>query len=132
MSVTATFAGKSDNRFTTQHYCRLPKRHLFLNVSVLFTKSRIFAAKFQKKKMATAQATKNCITLKGSTDIVTEFFGYAINSILYQRGIYPPDQFERKQKYGLTMLVTADDNLKTYIRNILAQLNSMCLCGLLA
>ncbi len=82
--------------------------------------------------MATAQATKNCITLKGSTDIVTEFFGYAINSILYQRGIYPPDQFERKQKYGLTMLVTADDNLKTYIRNILAQLNSMCLCGLLA
>ena len=77
--------------------------------------------------MATAQATKNSITLKGSTAIVTEFFGYAINSILYQRGIYPPDQFERKQKYGLTMLVTADDNLKAYIRNILAQLNGLSL-----
>ena len=37
--------------------------------------------------MATAQATKNNITLKGSTAIVTEFFGYAVNSILYQRGI---------------------------------------------
>lgn len=31
-----------------------------------------------------AQATKNTITLKGSTEIVTEFFGYSINSILYQ------------------------------------------------
>lgn len=31
-----------------------------------------------------SQATKNTITLKGSTEIVTEFFGYSINSILYQ------------------------------------------------
>ena len=30
------------------------------------------------------QAAKNTITLKGSTEIVTEFFGYSINSILYQ------------------------------------------------
>ena len=49
--------------------------------------------------MATAQATKSTITLKGSTAIVTEFFGYAVNSILYQRGIYP-ETFERKQKHG--------------------------------
>ena len=35
-------------------------------------------------------ATQNIITLKGSVDIVTEFFAYSINSILYQRGIYPP------------------------------------------
>jgi hypothetical protein len=26
------------------------------------------------------------ITLRGSTETVVEFFGYAINSILYQRG----------------------------------------------
>ena len=30
--------------------------------------------------------SKSTITLKGSTDIVSEFFGYSINSILYQRG----------------------------------------------
>ena len=29
------------------------------------------------------QATQNAITLKGSTEIVAEFFGYSINSILY-------------------------------------------------
>lgn len=62
--------------------------------------------------MATAQATKNKITLKGSTGIVTEFFGYAVNSILYQRGIYSPESFEAKQKYGLRMLVTTDESLK--------------------
>jgi hypothetical protein len=28
---------------------------------------------------ATAQQTQNVITIKGSTDIVTEFFGYSIN-----------------------------------------------------
>ena len=73
--------------------------------------------------MATAQATKSTITLKGSTAIVTEFFGYAVNSILYQRGIYPPETFERKQKYGLGMLVTTDDGLKTYLVSVLQQIN---------
>ena len=55
---------------------------------------------------AQAQATKSEITLRGSTQIVTEFFGYSINTILYQRGIYPPETFARVAKYGLTMLVT--------------------------
>lgn len=44
---------------------------------------------------ATAAATSTSITLTGSAQIVTKFFGYAINSILYQRGIYPPEQFKR-------------------------------------
>ena len=73
--------------------------------------------------MATAQSTKNNITLRGSTAIVTEFFGYAVNSILYQRGIYPPETFERKQKYGLGMLVTTDESLKAYLVNVLQQIN---------
>ena len=79
--------------------------------------------------MATAQTTKNAITLKGSTAIVTEFFGYAVNSILYQRGIYPPETFERKQKYGLGMLVTTDDGLKTYLVSVLQQINDWMMSG---
>ena len=50
--------------------------------------------------MATAQATKSTITLKGSTAIVTEFFGYAVNSILYQRGIYPPRRSSGSRSTG--------------------------------
>jgi len=48
------------------------------------------------------------------------FTVYGINSILYQRGIYPPETFTRVQKYGLTILVTADGELKKYLTNILA------------
>ncbi|KAL3928825.1 MAG: hypothetical protein SGPRY_002225 [Prymnesium sp.] len=69
-----------------------------------------------------AAATKNAITLKGSVEIVSEFFGYSINSILYQRGIYPPETFKRVNKYGLAMLITADEGLQKYLSNILAQL----------
>eukprot|EP00040_Diaphanoeca_grandis_P042193 m.264374 g.264374 ORF g.264374 m.264374 type:complete len:207 (-) comp55831_c0_seq1:37-657(-) len=63
------------------------------------------------------------ITIKGSAQLVTEFFGYGINTILYQREIYPAEQFERKKKYGLTLLVTSDAELKSYLNGVLGQLN---------
>ncbi|XP_063443612.1 mitotic spindle assembly checkpoint protein MAD2A-like [Mytilus trossulus] len=68
-----------------------------------------------------ATATQNAITLKGSTEIVSEFFSFGINSILYQRGIYPPETFTRQQKYGLTLLVTTDDALKNYLNEVISQ-----------
>uniref|UniRef100_A0A8C2SUM4 Mitotic spindle assembly checkpoint protein MAD2A n=1 Tax=Coturnix japonica TaxID=93934 RepID=A0A8C2SUM4_COTJA len=62
------------------------------------------------------------ITLRGSAEIVAEFFSYGINSILYQRGIYPPETFTRVQKYGLTLLVTTDPELKNYLNNVVEQM----------
>eukprot|EP00943_MAST-04B_sp_MAST-4B-sp1_P008482 g8482.t1 len=76
-----------------------------------------------------ATATTNEITLKGSTAIVTEFFGYSINSILYQRGIYPPETFARTQKYGLTMMVTSSPALQEYLNKILGQLSDWLIGG---
>jgi mitotic spindle assembly checkpoint protein MAD2 len=78
---------------------------------------------------AVAQATSTEITLRGSTEIVTEFFGYSINSILYQRGIYPPESFTRVQKYGLPMQVTSDEGLSQYLNQVLSQLASWLLGG---
>lgn len=46
-------------------------------------------------------------------------------SILYQRGIYPPENFKREQKYGLTLLVTDDEELKGYISNVLKQVKGL-------
>lgn len=46
-----------------------------------------------------------------------------MRSILYQRGIYPPESFRRVPKYGLTMLVTTDDGLINYLKSVLAQLD---------
>eukprot|EP00405_Crypthecodinium_cohnii_P018865 CAMPEP_0206464848 /NCGR_PEP_ID=MMETSP0324_2-20121206/27461_1 /ASSEMBLY_ACC=CAM_ASM_000836 /TAXON_ID=2866 /ORGANISM="Crypthecodinium cohnii, Strain Seligo" /LENGTH=239 /DNA_ID=CAMNT_0053937559 /DNA_START=154 /DNA_END=873 /DNA_ORIENTATION=+ len=62
------------------------------------------------------------ITLKGSADTVVEFFGFAISSILYQRGVYPADHFEPVSKYGLSILVTKDDNLKQFVGEVLHRL----------
>nr|XP_002131760.1 mitotic spindle assembly checkpoint protein MAD2A [Ciona intestinalis] len=65
----------------------------------------------------------NKITLKGSAAIVSEFFFYGINNILYQRGVYPPEMFKQEKKYGLTILTTTDPNLLTYLNeNVLPQL----------
>ncbi|XP_012328485.2 mitotic spindle assembly checkpoint protein MAD2A isoform X2 [Aotus nancymaae] len=47
---------------------------------------------------------------------------FGINSILYQRGIYPSETFTRVQKYGLTLLVTTDLELIKYLNNVVEQL----------
>lgn len=33
------------------------------------------------------------LSLKGSSKLVTEFFEYSINTILFQRGVYPAEDF---------------------------------------
>eukprot|EP00771_Trimastix_marina_P003749 gnl/Trimastix_PCT/512.p1 GENE.gnl/Trimastix_PCT/512~~gnl/Trimastix_PCT/512.p1 ORF type:complete len:209 (+),score=15.43 gnl/Trimastix_PCT/512:66-692(+) len=77
----------------------------------------------------TSTSLRNSITLRGSTEIVTEFFGYSINHILYQRGIYPPDSFKQVYKYGIKMLVTSDDGLQRYLGNVLSQLSTWLMNG---
>ena len=66
--------------------------------------------------------TKSQVTLKGSAQMVAEFFNYGINSILYQRGIYPPESFTRKQEYGLTILVSTDEKVNFFLKNVLTQI----------
>lgn len=44
-------------------------------------------------------------------------------SILYQRNIYPAEDFKMVKKYGLNMLVSTDDSLQSYLRKIMSQLN---------
>ena len=77
---------------------------------------------YQQKMSKSDQAI--AISLKGSTDIVTEFFNFSINTILYQRGIYPPESFKKLPKYGLSMMVTTDEGLSAYLANINRQLDS--------
>lgn len=69
------------------------------------------------------------IALKGSTRIITEFFEYCVNSILYQRGVYPEEDFTTVKKYDLTLMKTHDDELKLYIRKILGQVHKWMLGG---
>jgi len=78
---------------------------------------------------ANATSVSNVINLKGSTDLVTEFFDYSVNSILYQRAIYPPETFARDSKYGLAMMTTTDTSLREYINTIMGQLKNWLLDG---
>lgn len=72
--------------------------------------------------MSTSTDTQTIITLKGSIAIISEFFHTAINSILYQRGIYQPETFRRESKYGLTVLITTDNGLLEYLDNVMKQM----------
>ena len=63
----------------------------------------IILSKFRKNPMELE--SNNLITLRGSTDIVCEFFNFAVNSVIYNRGIYPPENFKRVSKYGISTMV---------------------------
>lgn len=61
------------------------------------------------------------LALKGSSKMVADYFEFAINNILFQRGIYPAEDFITVRKYDLPLLVTADEEVKQYIHNIMVQ-----------
>lgn len=44
-------------------------------------------------------------------------------SILYQRGVYPADDFHLVKKYGQTVMLTEDAALVNYLDKILKQVN---------
>ena len=52
---------------------------------------------------------------------------FAINHILYQRGIYDCESFEKVKKFGQTILVTTDARLKKYLNVIVIQLREFLL-----
>lgn len=79
--------------------------------------------------MASRTVSKDVITLKGSAAIVGEFFGYAANSILYNRGVYPEESFTKVKKYGLPMLLTQDEGVKSFIASITSQLSEWLEAG---
>ncbi|XP_068164505.1 mitotic spindle assembly checkpoint protein MAD2A [Antennarius striatus] len=67
-------------------------------------------------------STLSGITLKGSAELVAEFFTFGINSILYQRGIYPPETFTRVSHYDMSLQLNTDPTLKNYLTNVASQL----------
>ncbi|PAV63641.1 hypothetical protein WR25_05804 [Diploscapter pachys] len=53
--------------------------------------------------------------------LVMNLTDYGINSILYQRGVYPGDSFKREKKYGLPLMVTQDAKLQQFLTPLLKQ-----------
>ena len=105
-----------------------PDLHVYVSVDSLLILH--FLELFNFYKMSSSTVVSNVITLRCSTDIVTEFFNYSVNNILYQRGVYPPESFKRVSQYGLSMMVTTDEGLLSYLSNILRQLDgNLTICA---
>ena len=62
------------------------------------------------------------LALRGSSKLISEFFEFSIHTILFQRAVYPAEDFTAVKKYGLNMLVSSDDQVKAYIKKIMSQL----------
>lgn len=73
--------------------------------------------------------TRQAISLKGSTQVVTDFFKFAVNTILYQRGVYPDDDFNLVKKYGQVVMLTQNPDLEKYLDKILKQVQKWLLSG---
>ena len=75
---------------------------------------------------AVAQEVKsNVITLAGSAEIICDFMEFGINMILFQRDIYPNEDFKQVQKYGRPLYLTENEKLREYLKNILTGLKVM-------
>lgn len=57
-----------------------------------------------------------------NTVLIRSVFPFVIiGRILYQRGIYPPENFNRVTKYGLSMVTARDESLVAYLHNMIRQ-----------
>ncbi|KAK3926231.1 Mitotic spindle assembly checkpoint protein MAD2A [Frankliniella fusca] len=70
---------------------------------------------------------KNNITLKGSAEIVMEYLNYGINSILFQRGVYPPETFKTVENFGLSIFVSTDEKIISFVDTVLKQMKDWLL-----
>lgn len=46
------------------------------------------------------------------------------NSVLFQRGIYPPDMFEQKRYHNVPMMILKDNDVDAYFTGLITDLNS--------
>ncbi|KAL1490643.1 hypothetical protein ABEB36_013304 [Hypothenemus hampei] len=69
-----------------------------------------------------AVKNKSAITLKGSSDILCDYLNYGINSILFQRGLYPSEDFQATENYGLNILMSTNNKIKEFLATTLGQL----------
>ncbi|XP_060861458.1 mitotic spindle assembly checkpoint protein MAD2A [Metopolophium dirhodum] len=77
--------------------------------------------------MATKQQSQNAITLKGSAKLVMDYLNFGINSILFQRGIYPPESFKTEEHFGLSILVSTDNKIQQFLQPVLNQMKDWLL-----
>uniref|UniRef100_A0A182QC18 HORMA domain-containing protein n=1 Tax=Anopheles farauti TaxID=69004 RepID=A0A182QC18_9DIPT len=71
--------------------------------------------------MSNSQEIANSITLKGSAKIIHDYMLYSVNSILFQRGIYPAGQFRPEEYNNVPVMVLQNRNVAPFITKTMEQ-----------
>uniref|UniRef100_A0A8C4QJM2 MAD2 mitotic arrest deficient-like 1 (yeast) n=1 Tax=Eptatretus burgeri TaxID=7764 RepID=A0A8C4QJM2_EPTBU len=77
-----------------------------------------------------ATAVRAGISLSGSAKVISEFFYYGVNNVLYQRGVYPPETFAHESRFGMSLLGSTDTAVQKYLSNITSQIQEWLEAGL--
>lgn len=52
---------------------------------------------------------------------MVSFSEFAVNSVLYQRGLYPPETFKVEHQYGIPLYISEDPQIGSFLTNLLTQ-----------
>ena len=69
------------------------------------------------------------IALAGSVETVVDYFSHAVSSVLYQRGVYPAESFERTTSHGLALMRASEATLCRYLEQVLSQVRAWLTTG---
>ncbi|KAG0682877.1 Mitotic spindle checkpoint component mad2 [Pichia californica] len=63
------------------------------------------------------------LNIKGSSRLISDYFEICIHNILFQRHVYPKEDFKVIRKFGLNLVYSKDDDVIRYIKQIIKQLH---------
>ena len=69
------------------------------------------------------------LKLSGSSRVVSDYFEICIHNILFQRHVYPKEDFKVIRKFGLNLVHSKDDEVIRYIKQITRQLHRWIVDG---
>lgn len=67
--------------------------------------------------------TSSTLEIKGSSRLVSDYFEICIHNLLFQRHIYPKEDFKVIRKFGLNLVFSKDESITEYVRKIIKQLH---------
>lgn len=73
--------------------------------------------------MSMTAEQSNTLQLKGSSRVISDYFEICIHNILFQRKIYPREEFKVIRKFGLNVVFSQNENITEYIKKIIKQLH---------
>lgn len=59
---------------------------------------------------------------RNARNLYRSIIEYGVNSILYQRGIYPPEMFQPSEHFGLFIFMSTDDKITSFLDTVLGQI----------